>query len=528
VRGLQRVGGGGGKADRLNRYHVFTGDADYLARDLDRFRQADRESVNRYARHYLGSDNRAVLYIVPQGKLAATTEQVDRQAMPSSTGETTFKPPEIQTAELKNGLQLYLVEKHELPLVEMHLNIMSGWSRDPAGRAGTAALTADLLDEGVKGLDAIDLAREVAAIGARLSTTSSFDGSTISLNVLKNQLPAGMKFMRAVLTEPSFEAEDFARVRQSYLGRQKQESSQHRTRALKELQRRCFGDGHPYAQPYTGSGTQKSVEALSLTDVVAFHDTHYRPNNANLVVVGDLELAEAVTLAEEALGKWQAAPLPELALQPVVPYTGPRLVVIDQPGAQQSDIVGGYHSLARDHTDYLALEVVNTALGGQFSSRINLNLREDKGYTYSARSVLLGLKHEGLFYLKTRVETGSTGESVQELIAEMTAMGGQRTLLGTELADNRSRMTLGFPQQFETYGGVANSLTSLLQYGLPQDSWQTFEQRVAEMGEAGVAAAIDKYLDPERVVWIIVGDWQVIGPELAKLGLGEIEVIAPE
>ncbi len=525
VRGLQRVGGGGGKADRLNRYHYFAGDAGYLARDLARFSEADKESVNRYARQYLGSDNRAVLYVLPQGNLVASGSKVDQKAMPGSTGGVNFTPPEIQTAELANGLKLYLVEKHELPLVEMHLNIMSGWSRDPVGRSGAAALTADLLDEGVKGYDALELAHEVAAIGAQLNTGSSFDGSTIRLNVLKSHLPAGMDFMRAVLTDATFDAADFMRVKESYLGRQRSESSQRRMRALKELQVRCFGPGHPYAQPYTGTGTPETVAKLTRDDVLAFHTTHYRPNNASLVIVGDLKMSEVLALAAKALGSWDAAPQSSDDLAPIIPYTGSRLVVIDQPGAEQSDIIGGYLSLAHNDADYQAMEVVNMAFGGQFSSRINLNLRENKGYTYSARSVLLGLKREGLFYIKTRVETGATAESLRELIAEMTALRGERPLVGGELADSCNRLVLGFPQQFETYGAVATSLSSVLFHDLPLDGWQTFAQQITDMNETRVATAIGQHIDPAGMVWIIVGDWQVIGPELAGLGLGDVEVI---
>ena len=525
VRGLQRVGGFGGKADRLNRYNVMTGDPDYLARDLERYQQADAASVNRYARAILGFDNRAVVHVVPQGKLAADTVAVDRTTLPGSAGASVFNPPAIRTAELANGLKVYLVEKHELPMVEVRLDIDSGWSSDPAGKAGTAALTADLLDEGAAGLDAVELARRVEELGARLRTDSSFDGSSVSLNVLKNNAAAGLKLMRSVALEPTLSPADFERVRQSYAGRQKQEARQPRAQALTEFQLRCFGAGHPYAQPISGSGTPASLAALSPADLTAFHSEYYRPNNASLVMVGDLSLDEAVALARTAFGSWT----PGAVVPPVVPapapYDGARLVVIDRPGAQQSYIVGGYPEMRRNDPDHLAMEVVNTAFGGQFASRINMNLREDKGYTYGVRSQLMSLRDGGLFMMAAAVETPATAASISELLAELAAIRADRPLVSDELADNRNRLIMGFPQEFETHGGVAGELSSLLQFGLPLDTWQTYTAAVAGVGEAAAAGVVARHLDPARVVWVIVGDWQQIEPQLRGLELGDIEVV---
>jgi zinc protease len=527
VRGLQRVGGFGGKADRLNRYYTLVGTPDYLQEDLDRFRQADRKSVAAYLRRYLTPRGRAVLHIVPQGQLVATQgpAPVDRRDVPRPNGEVVFAPPRIQTAELANGLQIFLVEKHELPLVELRLNIKSGWSSDPADRAGTAALTADLLDEGAGGRDALALARQVARLGARLRTTSTFDASTVNLNMLRRHLDAGLALMRSVVREPTFAPKDLERVRQSYLGRQKQEASQPRTQALKEFQRRCFGAEHAYAQPFTGTGTPASVAALDIGDLRRFHAEHYRPNNAVLVVVGDLTLEQAVALADDNFGDWPAAATPAPAPAPIEPYAGPRLVVIDRPGAVQSTIVGGYINPARNDPDFQVMEVVNAAFGGQFSSRINLNLREDKGFTYGARSELRGFKHGGVFLMVAPVETASTAESVQELLGEMTALRSTRPLQGDELAASRDRLTQGFPRRFETYGSVAAGLSELAQFALPLDTWQSYAERVGRLDAADVAAAVQRHLDPDRVIWVIVGDWQVLAAQLTGLGLGEIEVL---
>ncbi len=525
VRGLQQVGGFRGKADRLNRYNVYTGDPGYLEQDLARFLDATPKSVNSYARQYLDLEHRAVLHIVPQGSLKVMDVAVDRGSLPGSTGAMSFAPPAIQTATLDNGLRIYLVEKHELPLVEIRLNVMRGWASDPADKPGTAALTANLLDEGAGGLDALEISETAESLGAQLKTGSFFDGSYVSLNVLKNQVVPGLDLMSKVALEPTFPEAEFERIRQNYVGRQQQESRQPRQQALREFQLRVFGEGHPYAQPFSGSGTKESLAALTRDELVAFHETYFKPGNSAVVVVGDLDLDQAVEAVSKAFGKWApgASPAPEV---PAVPaYSGPRIVVIDKPGAEQSYIVGGYPGLPRQDPGYQAFQVANTAFGGQFASRINLNLREDKGYTYGVRSRMMSFRDGGVFMITAPVETPSTRASVEELVLEMTDIRGPRPMTDTELLDSKNRLIMGFPQAFQTYGGVAGGVGTLLSNNLPLDDWQTYDSRVNGLSAADVAGVIADQIDPDRVIWVIVGDWKVIGVDLKALDMGEIEVI---
>ena len=528
VRGLERVGGFGGKADRLNRYNVYTGDPGYLEQDLDRFRLATTKSVNAYTRHYLDLGRRAVLHIVPQGSLKAMDVAVDRSSLPGSTGEMSFTPPVIQTATLDNGLELYLVEKHELPLVEIRLNVMRGWASDPVDKPGTAALTADLLDEGAGRMDALEISETAESLGARLRTGSFFDGSYVLLNVLKNQVEPGLELMSKVALEPTFPEAEFERIRQNYIGRQQQESRQPRQQALKEFQLRIFGEGHPYAQPFSGSGTKESLAALTRDELAAFHETYFKPGNSAIIVVGDMDLDQAVEAVSKAFGGWAQGVSPAPEVPPVPAYDGPRIVVIDKPGAEQSFIVGGYSGLSRQDPEYQAFQVANTAFGGQFASRINLNLREDKGYTYGVRSRMIGFRDGGMFMMTAPVETPVTRASVEELIGEMSDIRGPRPTTDTELVDSKNRLIMGFPQQFQTFGGVAGSLGSLLIYDLPLDDWQTFDNRVTTLSAADVAEVIGSQIDPDRVVWVIVGDWDVIGEDLKALGLGEVKVIVSD
>lgn len=525
VRELQQVGGFGGKADRLNRYNVMVGDPGYLKADLARYDAADAASVNAWLRRFIDLDQRAVLWIVPQGKLAAVPAEVDRSQLPAGAVAAAYTPPVVQEATLPNGLKLYLVEKRELPLVEARLVVRAGWADDPLDRRGTAVLTADMLDEGAGGRDALALSEAVEALGAELRTSSNFDGTQVSLNVLRGQFDAGLALLGDVVLRPTFPESEFERLRQNYRGRQKQEASQPQAQALNEFQLRCFGADHPYAQPASGVGTPESIEALTRADLRTFHGTWFVPGNAAVVIVGDLDLSEATAALGRVFSSWKNAPLPGRLPLPAPDYRGPRVVVIDRPGAQQSQVLGGYVGMARGDADHTGFEVVNSAFGGQFASRINLNLREDKGYTYGARSQLSAYLHAGVFLMTAPVQTDATAASVRELLAEMTAIRGERPLTGQELADSRARLVQGFPQRFETYGGTARQLGDLLLAGLTPAEWQDYRARIGNLGEADLAGVIARHVDPSRVVWVIVGDWAAIRDDLRDLGLGEIEVV---
>jgi len=525
VRELQQIGGFGGKADRLNRYNVLVGDPGWLQEDLARYTVADAASVNRWLRRHVDPERRGVLWIVPQGKLAATAD-VDRSQLPAGAEPTSFTPPPVRLATLGNGLELCVVQKHDLPLVEVRLVVKAGWADDPLDRQGAAALTAEMLDEGVKGRSALALSEAVESLGAELTAGSGFDGTQVSLNVLRGQLDAGLDLMADVVLRPTFPADEFERIRQSYRGRQQQESVQPQAQGQNEFRRRLFGDKHPYAQPGSGLGTRRTLDALTRNDLLSFHGSWFVPNNASIVVVGDVTPDEAMAAVSRVFGAWKAVPLPDRTPLPEPAYRGPRLVVIDRPGAEQSQILGGYVGMARGDPDYPGFEVLNSAFGAQFASRINLNLREDKGYTYGVRSQLAGYRHGGLFAMSAPVQTSATAASISELLNEMTLMRGTRPLVGGELADSRNRLVQGFPQRFTTYGGIARQLADLIQTGLPLDEWLIYVRRIEAMGESEVAGIVERHLDPARVVWVIVGDWAVIADDLRGLDLGEIEVVS--
>ncbi len=528
IRRLETVGGFGGKADQLNAYNVRTGDPGYMRADLARYRDASAKDVMAVAREFMDLDRRAVLHVVPLGDLAAAEVEVDRTQMPGAGREPSFSPPEILSAELSNGMDLYLVEKHELPLVQVNLVLKSGWSADPVDKPGATALTADMLDEGTRRRDALAISERATELGANLGTFSGFDGTFVNLNVLKTNLDDGLELMSDVVLNPVFPEAELERLRDEYLGRIQQQSMQPVAVAYKLFQKRLYGEGHPYAQPFTGTGTAESVRKLTRDDLVRQHATLYKPDNAAVVIAGDLSLDEAVSRVEAAFAKWERGDVPAVAASQARPSSDGRICVVDKPGAQQSVIVIGHEGLPQSHDDCLPLQVMNLPLGGQFMSRVNMNLREDKGYTYGARTMTLNFGQSGIFLAFSQVHTEYTAESVVEFMKELDDVRGTRPVSDVELADGKSQMIKSFPQQFQSVGGIAGQLANLVLYDQPLDEWKTYVDRVRAADQDLVLRMAREHIDPEAYQIVIIGDWAAIEDDLRGLNLGEIVLADPD
>ncbi|MBU0743165.1 insulinase family protein [bacterium] len=525
MRRMQNIGGFGGKADQLNAYNIRTGDPGYMKRDLQRYRDASARSVMDFAHAYLDLGRRAVLHVVPLGQLAASESVVDRTRMPGAGREPSFAPPAIQSADLSNGMKLYLVEKHELPLVQVNLVVKSGWAADPADKPGATALTADMLDEGTRSRDALQISDRARELGAQLGTFSGFDGSYVNLNVLKAHLDDGLDLMSDVVLNPTFPEAELERIRAEYLGRIQQESMQPVVTAYKLFQKRLFGEGHPYAQPFTGTGSAESVQKLTRDDLVRQHRELYRPNNTAVVVAGDLTLGEAVGKLERTFARWERGPVRPVAASVARPSGDGKICVVDKPGAQQSVIVIGHEGLAQNDPDVLPMQVMNLPLGGQFMSRVNMNLREDKGYTYGARTMTLNFGQSGIFLAFSQVHTEYTAESVMEFMKELDDVRGPRPISDQELADGKNQLVKSFPQQFQTIGGIAGQLGDLVLYDQPLNEWRTYVRRVTETDQAQVLDMARRHIDPGAYQIVIIGDWSEIEAGLRGLDLGEIVVM---
>ena len=396
-------------AEQLNTYNTYLGAPNKLHWDLERFRTVTADDVRQAARRYLDPTRRVKLIIVPQGEFEDTGESFDRSVMPSPMAEPTFEPPSIQRTTLANGLEILVVEDHTLPLVQVNLVVKSGRAADPVNRPGTAELTANLLDNGTRTRRMTDIAAEVKRLGARFRTSSSYDSSTVRLNVLKQNLRDGLVLVADVVLNPTFSSHTLHDVRRHYLGRIRQEAKQPRTAAIKIFHQMLYGTNHPYGQPYTGSGTEAALSAITRDDLKQYYRTHYLPNNAAIILVGDITLDEAAQHAERLFGAWEPGTLPARAVPEAAPFTQTHVYILDKPGAAQSIVVAGNTGIRRSDPSYYAFLVLQSALGGKFQSRINLNLREDKGYTYGARTLFRTPLGVGPFAVIAAVQRQSTG-----------------------------------------------------------------------------------------------------------------------
>ena len=525
VRRLQRVGGFGGKADRLNNYNVFTGDPGFLQADLARYRDATVKGINAFAREYIDMDRRGILHIIPQGGPMAAEVAVDRSVMPGASADVSFGPPTVQRATLSNGLELYLVERHELPLVQFNLTVKSGWASDPKGKPGTASLTAELLDEGTRAMDALEIAEAARGLGAQLGTGSFFDGSSLTLNVLRSRMDEGLALLTELVLSPSFPDDELARLRKDYLGRIQQEQSQPQSTLIKLVQKRLFGEDHPYAQPFTGTGTPESLARIQRADLVAYYEANYKPNNSAIIVVGDVDMAVARATLEKAFGGWERGEVKRPLIPAARSASDARVVLVDRPGAQQSMIMVSHLGLNRGDPDYLAFDVMNTALGGHFGARINMNLREDKGYTYGCYSQVMAFREAGMFGAMAPVHTQFTSDAIGELLSEFSAIRDTRPVTDEELRNSKNRLVMGFPQQFQSLGGIAEQLSSLILNDLPVDEWQTYMDRVEGMSSAEITRVAREHIRPDDFSVIVVGDRSRIEAGIRGLGLGEVLVI---
>jgi zinc protease len=522
VRGLERLGGFYGRADLLNQYNTFLGDPGRFQWDLDRYMNATVEGIHEYAKKYLAPNRMAVLYVIPRGNLSSTTEEVDRSQEPRAGAESDFKPPMIQKATLSNGMELYVVEDHKLPIVQANLLIKSGWAADPADAPGSGALTADLLDEGTKTRTALQISDEVRRLGANLNVSSGFDQSSVRLNVLTKNLDPGLELVADLAMNPAFPEKELERLRQTYLGRIAQESKDPEAMAFKAFYRALYGEDHPYAKPYTGSGTESSIKALKRENILDFYTANCCPNNAAMVMTGDITLADATARLEKVFRNWSPRDFAKTAIPEPQAPAKTKIYIVDKPGAVQSVTLVGHLGIPRNSPDFIPCLVMNNALGGQFTSRINMNLREDKGFTYGADSFFNNRKGIGAFVAEAPVQSQSTKETVVELLKEITDITGPRPLTDEEVAQSKDNIIKMYPQYFESITDVADQLGTIVINELPLDYWQEYIGKIRDVDAAAANGIAKKRLHPEAMIIVICGDRARIEAGLRELGLGEI------
>jgi zinc protease len=537
IRGLETLGGFGGVADRLNQYNHYLGDPGYLTKDLERYEKATTASVHNIAQEKLSKNSRVVVYGVPGKKVINdvpktadeekgttqagndSSEQDWRKQQPAAAQASGLTLPVPKKFTLANGLTVLLVEKHNLPIVSANLAVLSGSEANPINKPGLASFTADMLDEGTTRRSALQIAEDAAQIGASLSTFSSSDASTVSISGLKKNVDAALDLMSDVALQPAFPQTDIDRVRNTRLTLIQQQRDNPNALANRVFSNVVYGSNHPYG--YIELGTADSNKSITRDDMWNFWKAGYVPSNAALLVAGDITENELRTLAEKYFGKWSGQPSP-FHRPEVQSDTARRIVIVDKPGAPQTALRIGHVGVARSNPDYVPLEVMNLGLGGLFSSRINMNLREKNGYTYGAGTTFVYRRGQGPFFASSGVRTNVTAPAVKEVFNELQRMRTTR-MTDDELKtakDSFARSLAGF---FETTGQTVGTINSLFVYNLPLDFYNTLPTRIEAVTAADVQRVASKYLNPDAALVVAVGDRSKIEAELRKLNLGPVE-----
>jgi zinc protease len=422
--------------------------------------------------------------------------------------------------QLPNGLHVYLMERHALPVVAANLVVLAGSDTNPANRPGLAAFTADMLGEGTKTRPALKLSEDVDRIGAELATASTSDFSTATIRSLKRNAGAALELLADVALHPAFNAEEIERVRKRRLTALVQESDNANQLANRTFARMIYGSGHPYG--FTELGTEESIKAITQDELEGFWKKGYVPANSALVVAGDMTQPELRALATKYFGAWKGEGKP--AAPPQAPEPGTRrIIIVDKPSAPQTALRVGHVGVARSNPDYVPLQVMATELGGLFSSRINLNLREKHGYTYGAGAGFAYRRGAGPFTAASSVRADVTAPSVHEIFNELERIGSSE-MTADELAVVKDNISRGLPRQFETSQFAADTVRNLFVYNLPLDYYNTLSGQIQKVTAADALRVAKQYLAPDKMVVVAVGDRAKIQPELEKLGLGPVEV----
>jgi zinc protease len=553
VRGIERIGGFGGKSDVLAQCAVYSGKPDCYKTDLADIDAATPASVQAVAKKWLGVGSHTLVVQpseTPASSLPETVQaapaskpaevpavdpkfktvktDIDRSTgVPKTTSFPALKFPALERATLTNGMQVVLAERHETPVVQLSVEFPGGYTADLGKKLGTANFTMQMLDEGAGAYSALELAARQEDLGAQIGVGAGLDYAAVGLSALSDKLPESLDLLADVLRRPTFSPEEMERVRATWIAGIKQEKARPQTAAMRIMPPLLYGEGHPYAIPFTGSGTEASIASLTRDDLVAFHGNWLQPDKARVVVVGDTTLKQILPLLEQRFGDWKtpagAPALPSVS-KVAIPAAN-HVYLINQPGATQSNVYVGQLVPPTGDAGTIDFDFANGVLGGEFTSRLNSNLREDKHWAYGSYSNATNTLGQRPWFASAAVQTDKTAESIKELRAEITAFAsGQKPATTAEIAKIRASNTLSLPGGYETASAVQGQISSNLRYGRPDDYIVQYKARNDAMTVAEVQAAA-KTLVPGSLMYVVVGDLSKVEAPVRALNLGEVSVL---
>ncbi len=526
IRGLEKVGGFRGKAQLLATYETYVGDASLYKRDLEIFENATANNVRDAARRWLSSGDHN-LEVIPRSKYQVAEEGADRSQLPGPGEAPELDFPEIQDYQLENGIRVLQVQRGDLPVVSVSLQFDAGYSADPQDQLGAAGLMSAMLDEGTENYDALEFAARAEELGAVISSGSSLDNSSIGLSALSVNLEDSLELLKEAILNPSFDESELERVRSNWLDQIAREKTEPYSLALRNLPPLLYGDNHPYGIPFTGSGTEESISALTADQLRAFHRTWIRPDNAQIVVVGNLSREEIEPLLNNEFGDWDAPDIerPAKELFPVDPVEETVIYLMDKPGSPQSLVIGGHLLPPNQDEDREELDMAVRILGGNFNARLNMNLREDKGWAYGARASATSAVGQRPLIYYAPVQIDRTVDSLRELIRETNAYIGETPANIEELTRSKDGILRSLPGRYETNGSVAGTLQDILMYDRPLDYVDRYQNELESMTLEDVQQAANAYLMPGNTIWLIVGDLDEIEQPLREAGIADVRVI---
>lgn len=526
VTGLERIGGFGGKSDALNNYNTYLGDPGKFEFDQGRYKNATAEDVRKTAARWLDTSHRLLVRFHPEKSGRPSETALDRSKPPALGADTAFHAPEVKSAKLSNGLEVFVVERRELPKVGVTLAARAGAIADPPGKEGAAYLTAETMRLGTKTRAVLQIETAFGDLGTTLSSETQRETSRLGFEVLKRNLGRSLDLLADVVRNPTFPEAEIEREKKRHLDALAQQEKNGGAVAARLRSMLVFGALHPYGR--ASQGLPGTVQRLTRGDLAALHQARFTPGGSALVFAGDVTLAEARSLAERAFGSWSGAAPPDVPIPAASPSPGGRIYLVDRQDAAQTVVTQALAGIPRSAADYYALTLADGVWGGGAASRLDMNLREDKGYSYGVFSALRPFRNGGIWYCVGGVQTDKTKESVAEFEKEIRGIAGGKPITEEEFEFQKSRIVRGYAQQFESLARVAGQVADLWTEGLPMSELQREYDETRKVTLPAARAAAEKHARPERAALVLVGDRAKIEPGLKDLKLGEIVLLDVE
>lgn len=519
LRGIETLGGFGGRSDVLAESMTYGGNPDAYLDALQTMATARPVEVKAAANRWL-RNNHYTMLVKPFPKLSPGQTSVNRKILPNLGAPPEVKFPQVQRAKLKNGLNVVLMERHTTPIVNVTLAVDAGNASDTVAKAGLAGLTLDLMDEGTKTRTAQQMEQELDTLGARLSTGNGLDMSFVRLSSTAANLRASLGIMADTALNPSFPADRFDTQKKRRIAGIEQEKANPTAMGQRVIPGIIYGSGHAYGKP--GSGFTKSLESISREDLIAWHGQWFKPDSATIIVAGDTMMVAVIPMLEQTFGAWKSGTAPAKNLATVPNTAGKRIYLIDKPDAAQSVIIAAHVSEKSGQAEDLWIEPVMTNFGGMATSRLNRNLRLEKHWSYGTSGSMSAARGQRLFAVVAPVQTDKTKESMAEVLKEIKNIAGDKPIKGDEFASIMRSMTSRLPGRFETLSSLETAAITMINFGYPDDHWPNYAGRIRGLSENQLETAAKKFIRPNEIVWIVVGDLAKIEAGIRSLGYGEV------